>query len=361
MRSKGAAGKAGYGPPSSMDTAGEKRFSVWFFAFGYFACYVPYSALTKAITKGTLPGQSEPIAGLSIVPLSVLASVVGMFVAFTWLGWWRYTVRSEVFGLRVPVPTRWTLLSGIATGAIVITTTLAYSFSGVSIPFMMLLMRGGVLMLAPIVDALSGRRVRWFSWVALGMSLLALVDAVTVAKPGAFPMAAVVDVALYLAGYFVRLRFMSRLAKSKAEDEARRYFVEEQMVATPLLVFVLLGIAFLGHGQVAEALRFGFVGLWGSWEAWVIVAIGIFSQGTGFFGGLVLLDANENSFCVPLNRASSVLAGVIASFALAAWAGEKAPSVAELVGAALLVGAIVVLWFGPRWKRFAAAADPISR
>ena len=39
---------------------------------------------------------------------------------------------------------------------------------------MMLLMRGGLLVMAPLVDALSGRRVRWFSWVAFLLSLGAL-------------------------------------------------------------------------------------------------------------------------------------------------------------------------------------------
>lgn len=84
------------------------------------------------------------------------------------------------------------------------------------------------------------------------------------------------------------------------------------------------------------------------------------SQGTGVFGGLVLLDARESSFCVPLNRASSVLAGVGAGLVLTAF-GEDAPSWPELAGAALLVGAIVVLWVGPRIDARRAAKDTPSR
>ena len=41
-----------------------------------------------------------------------------------------------------------------------------------------------------------------------------------------------IDVALYLASYFARLRFMSRNAKSTDPDTNRRYFVEEQLVAS---------------------------------------------------------------------------------------------------------------------------------
>ncbi|MCA9528119.1 MAG: hypothetical protein KC549_17655, partial [Myxococcales bacterium] len=77
----------------------------------------------------------------------------------------------------IPFPGRWTFLSGLCTAGIIATTTLAYTFEGVSIVFMMLLMRGGLLVLAPIVDKVTGRRVRWFSWAALAMSMGALLVA----------------------------------------------------------------------------------------------------------------------------------------------------------------------------------------
>jgi len=52
---------------------------IWWFAFGYFACYAPYSAMTKAITKGLIfPGHKAD--GFAILPISVLASLCGMFV-----------------------------------------------------------------------------------------------------------------------------------------------------------------------------------------------------------------------------------------------------------------------------------------
>ena len=53
--------------------------------------------------------------------------------------------------------------------------------------------------------------------------------------------------------------------------------------------------------------------------------IGVLSQGTGIFGGLILLDRRENTFCVPVNRASSILAGVLASLSLAFFFGHRAP------------------------------------
>ena len=115
---------------------------------------------------------------------------------------------------------------------------------------MMLMMRGGVLVLAPIVDAVSRRRVQWPSWVALGLSL----GAVARGHGAGRGLAAVrwrrcSISAVYLLAYFFRLRAMSRLAKSEDPDVSIRYFVEEQMVATPAIVFTLAVLALVGEGR----------------------------------------------------------------------------------------------------------------
>ena len=60
---------------------------------------------------------------------------------------------------------------------IIVTTTLAYTFEGVSIVFMMLLMRGGVLGIAPVVDASPAGACAGGLVIALVLSLAALVDA----------------------------------------------------------------------------------------------------------------------------------------------------------------------------------------
>ena len=317
--------------------------SVWWLAFGYFACYVPYSAATKALTSGYVFRDAARLSGVSLLPVSVTASAASMLVTITWLGWWKHAGRRKVLGVDLPMPGTWTFLSGLATAAIVVTTTLAYTFEGVSIPWVMLLMRGGVLALAPIVDALSGRRVRAASRIALGLSLLALIDAVAARGGSRMPILCLADIGLYLFGYFVRLRFMSRLAKSSDDDAGRRYFVEEQMVATPAAIAVLAALAMLPLGGAFAELRRGFFEVPHHPALLTLVAVGVLSQGTGVFGGLVLLDARENSFCVPLNRASSILAGILAQALIAVLFAGHGPSGLEMVGASLLVGAIVVL------------------
>ena len=71
------------------------------------------------------------------------------------------------------------------------------------------------------------------------------------------------------------------------------------------------------------------------------------SQATGIFGTLVFLDASENTFSVPVNRCSSILAGVVASAILAMTLDAPWPSAYQLGGAGLVMLAIVALTAGP--------------
>jgi drug/metabolite transporter (DMT)-like permease len=325
------------------DARHEHDHKIWIYAFGYFACYAPYSALIKAMSSGFLAGLPK-VSGFAMLPVSTCASMLGMFVFLTAMGWWKHAPRSRIFGVSVPRPELRTFVSGLCSGAIIGTTTLSYAVSGVSIVFMMLLMRGGVLVIAPIVDRVSGRKVRWFSWVALALSFGSLVAAFW-GPHGSLKMSlvATLDVLVYLASYFVRLRFMSHGAKSTAANATTRYFVEEQMVATPSIVLVLAVVALVGGPGIAGEIREGFTKIPFSAALLPTLVVGVLSQGTGIFGGLILLDPRENTFCVPVNRASSVLAGIVASASLTIFFAQPSLPPKEIVGAALVIAAIVVL------------------
>jgi drug/metabolite transporter (DMT)-like permease len=338
----------------------QSEWGIWAFAFGYFACYAPYSALTKALSSGTWPRAPAALDGVALLPMSVLASLFTSAIALTLLGWWGAATQARVGGLSLPRPRLVTAISGLCASAILMTTTLAYTFEGVSIVFVMLLMRGGVLVIAPLVDLLSRRRVRWFSWVGLCLSLVALLVAFGErASALAITLPCAIDIAVYLAAYFIRLRVMSRHAKSDDADEARRFFVEEQLVATPASLAILGVLALLGAtgsgGAVAAAARDGFTDVAAGPVLVEVLILGALSQGTGIFGGLIFLDKRENSFTVPVNRSASILAGVIASYALAAFLDGKPPSGHELAGAALVIAAIVFLSVPPSLERRARA------
>ncbi|HPZ09110.1 MAG TPA: hypothetical protein PL110_13455 [Candidatus Eremiobacteraeota bacterium] len=316
---------------------------IWGCAFGYFICYWPYSSLTKALSKGLLPGMKEGIPSFELLPISAIGAVLGMIFFLTVEGWWKFAGRRKIFGIEILCPNRWTFMSGLCSSLIIATTTLSYTFPGVSIVFVMLLMRGGVLIIAPIVDFLSKRKPKWYSLVGLALSFLSLLVAFSNKGGYNITLACAINVGIYLFSYFVRLRFMSKIAKSDQENANTRYFVEEQLVASPTMLITLIIIAFIDCGQGMHEIRLGFTEFLFSKYALYGLILGLFSSGTGFFGGLILLDKRENTYCVPVNRCSSVLAGVLASYSLMYFFHDKTPETSELIGAGLIVLAILFL------------------
>jgi protein-tyrosine-phosphatase len=316
---------------------------IWWLGLGYFIFYTPYSGLTKALSSALLPGMDRPVPGTVLLPLSVAATALGMFGFMTVKRWWRHAGRREFFGVSVPFPRRLTFLSGVCIAVIMGTTTLAFTFEGISIVLVLVLLRGGVLIIAPVVDAISDRRVRWFSWAALLTSLLAVVVVLVDASNYKLSLGVVADVAAYMTAYFVRFQLMSRLAKTDDRETTLRYFVEEQMVASPLLLAALALMAVVGAGDEMMGFRVGFTTFLESPAAVPALFVGLFYAGLCVCTTLIFLDCRENTFCVPMHCGSSMLAGVAASAVLTLFFNQAAPSAAQLVSAGLIIVALLFL------------------
>lgn len=322
-----------------------RRFNlkIWGLAFGYFCFYAPYSALVKATTTGLLPGLNAPVTGFHLLPPVIVGTVASMLACTSLLGWWKYAGRRRLFGVNLIWPSPLVLLSGFGTAVVIATTTLAYTFHGVSIVLALLLLRGGVLMLAPTIDFIFRRRVRWFSWCALGLSLTAVLVVLADVDNYSMSLLAWLNVAAYLSGYTLRLPCMNRMGKSEERSVRLRYLVEEQAVAAFFLLTIPVALALWGGGSAMSELGRGFAALPASGLAAPGLLIGTLYACLYFFGTLIYLDSRENSFCVPLNRASSLLAGIFAAQTLAVLYAQRAPSAAELFGSVLIVAALMLL------------------
>jgi protein-tyrosine-phosphatase/uncharacterized membrane-anchored protein YitT (DUF2179 family) len=325
---------------------------IWGLGLGYYLFYTPYSGLTKALSDGLLPGVGR-VPGIVLLPASVLATVFGIFGFITLMKWWKYAGRRTFFGVSVPFPRRLTFLSGVCMATIIGTTTLAFSFGGISIVLVLVLLRGGVLIIAPMVDAISRRRVRWFSWVAMLISLLAVTVVLGDAANYRLSLPAIIDVAAYLTAYFFKLQFMTRLAKTDEPAAARRYFVEEQMVASPLLLVALGALYALGVGGEMSAFRLGFDTLLSGKMAGLSMLVGLCYAGLCVCTTFIFLDRRENTFCVPMHCSSSMLSGLTAAYLLTFFVAAAPPSASQLVSAGLLVVALAFLSPLHHFARFA--------
>lgn len=325
------------------DRSHRDAWGIWGLAFGYFACYIPYSLLTKALSKGILPGMTGSVVGFELFPATAIATSLAFLSYVVWFRGWRHFGRARIGGFQVPFPRWQNLVSGCATATIIATTTLNYTFDGVSILLALLLMRGGVLMLAPVVDRISGRTVRWSSWVAFGLSALAVLIALANVDGYNLSAMAALNLSAYLGGYFFRLHFMTSIAKSDESATNRRYFFEETFVAGVALTLVPLLLAAFGHGLIAQQLRTGFTTFLTGPMVLPALIIGLCYASLYYFMTWMYLDHRENTFCVALNRCSSLMSGVVASYAMTFFFAAPLPNPHQLLGAGVIILALLAL------------------
>lgn len=323
-------------------TKREHTLGIWALGLGYFLFYTPYSGLIKAVTSGLL-SHGERVSGFVLLPSTVISTALVIFLFITIMGWWKHARVRNVFGTAIRCPGRHTLISGICFATIIATTTLAYSFKGVSIIFALLLMRAGTLIMGPLIDRAFRRRVRWFSWAGLGLSLAALLIAFLDVHEYQSSVLVALNLAAYLTGYALRLPCMTKIAKTADKKISIAYFVEEQMVAMPALVLVPALLALIGRGAIMNDLRFGFTHLLDGSFVLPGLAIGLFYAGLGVFTTFIFLDRRENTFCIPMHSCSSLLAGIVASYILMVWFHAPRPSGAQLGGVFLIIAALLVM------------------
>ena len=85
----------------------------------YLLAYLPNVILTRLATAGVTPEMGRPLTGLEILPASLIINLV-LTYAFIWLsGWYRDAHKVSLASARLPLPTRWTLLSGAGTALMV--------------------------------------------------------------------------------------------------------------------------------------------------------------------------------------------------------------------------------------------------
>ena len=323
---------------------GKYKLSIWALALGYFLFYIPYSGMTKILSKGLFSSDAGSISGLEMLPMVLLGTVLGFLSILLVTGWWRHAGTLKVLGVSIPFfSSKFTFFSGIATAVIIATTTLAYSFTGISIVFAALLMRGGVLLIAPLIDGVYRRKIQWYSWMAFGLTLFSLLIVFSEKAEYNLSLAAIINIGAYLSGYFFRLQFMTYAAKTEDTSSNYKFFVEELLSATLVILLVPVILALIGQGEFMLSIRAGYTTFMSSGLIIPTIIIGLLYSCLYVFGTRIYLDRRENTFCIPINRAASLLAGVCSAIILSIIFGAKFYSLTQLFGAQMLVLAIFAL------------------
>ena len=290
----------------------------------YIACYAVYAYTTKR-------------AGSSGAPFMVAAICCGVGL----VGWLAVVLAQVRRGAWAPLRvTRATLAAGLCSVLILISSTASYAIPAVSLVLPLLLNKGGVLAMAPLLDRRRGAVVTPRAWCVLSLAVCGMACGIV---PGLLTARAPTLLALALSAAYL-LGYVGKLSVIGGQKGNAPFLREEMSVTTvaALPVALLLGVLLSPAPAIALAASLS--------NGWVYVA-GLASQGCGYFGGMLLMRQAPHSLCVPLNRAASVLAGLLASCALGRW-----PSRWEIFGALVMTIALAVgVW--PVRARRAARLD----
>jgi protein-tyrosine-phosphatase len=320
-------------------------------AVGYFVAYIPFALLTRALSHGMLPGMDDEVGGVQLLPMASVGVVVGAATYLAANGWWRYIGLREVAARTRRMPAGQMMIAGGFMAMIIAATIVNYTFAGVSILFMILMMRGGTLIFSPLVDTARRRRIRVYSWAAVVLSLVAVAIALTGVDAYALTLGAVLSLVAYLGGYVGRFEIMSRAAKTGDRQIDRRYFAEEQISSAVIMFAAVVVLAIVGAGAELGALREGFSpGFVFSEAGGLAFLIGLFYATLYVFGTLIYLDPREYSWAVPVNRCTSVLSVLVASYLLAWLFGAEPPVTEVLIATVFVVAAVAALSY-PQLRR----------
>ncbi|MEO1305430.1 MAG: hypothetical protein AAFV37_10665 [Pseudomonadota bacterium] len=296
---------------------------VWHPALSYAAAYTIFAL---AVKLSAVTAMADPVVFVLMFCIGALPPIV-----------WAVHKGTQRRSLRKGPTVRWHLangVSGAATLVIVMTTVGAYLVDGVTILFALLLMRLGVIMMAPVVDLIFGRHVRPAAWLAFTICVSAAAYGLTGQSFAALPPISLTILVTYLAAYAVRLALMTHQTKNR--DRAARgdwFLVEMMMTALALAVVCLIIFVGLASTNQLSTLTFQMPSI-----------IAGLAYGYALVNGtLIYLDWRENAHSVSINRAASLVAGLGASLIGSVAFGFMWPSSDQWVLAALTASALVIL------------------
>jgi hypothetical protein len=221
---------------------------------GYFLFYVVTGVSAKFFTARDIAVSMH----LGQIPYMVYNSIGGTLTGLMIVlirRWYRLrTNRIVSIGfLHFPAEAAYIIPSGFMTAIIIPTTTLMYTFEGMSVMVAMVIMRASVIVISRIVDSVQiaqgflKKRVYWEENAAVGFALLAAGVNLLWVRPGDFDFihntAAVIILTSYIVAYAVRIYLMNYFKNTRAKGvplDNKGFFGVEQIAASFFTIVIAL-------------------------------------------------------------------------------------------------------------------------
>jgi hypothetical protein len=310
---------------------------------------------------------------------TVSSSVICVVIVLV-LGWVGLLARNSnrlvaAGGFHFPAEVGWIALSGVCTAIIIPGTTLLYTI-GISVMVAQVIMRGTVIFISRIVDAIQikqgllNKRVYREENIAVVFALLAVASVLLLypvavflqdrgttipgwlgvnlardAQPFVFVKStlAMSILLLYTIAYAIRLYIMNWYKNTRKPDKTdnRGFFAVEQVSAS--LTMIVIGAFFFFAPQLIQWQPVQIT----DWQEAVLhpnllaILSGIPYAGVAFFSVfLFMFKGRTATFAGLANRLTSLLAGILATLLLWRFFGQRFPSVADWVAVLFVLIAV---------------------
>ncbi|MDA3871218.1 MAG: hypothetical protein PF551_02560 [Candidatus Marinimicrobia bacterium] len=329
-------------------------------SFGYFIFYVITGLSVKFFLS---QGAGRPgLNGMEYLFYSTFSStlIVTTFVLIR--RWYKInSVRRVQFGkYLVPSELKYILPSGVLTAVVIPTTTLMYSFRGISVMVAMVLMRGSVIIISRVVDEIQIRKGLLkkkvyieenigviFALLAIGTKIFSGGADGKVSPFASLPVMVVFSA--YIVAYAFRIYIMNYYKNTRPKeskgDNNKSFFAIEQIASTlTLFLVVVVIILFAKVGGVTGDRVTPFVNAIFSpvkdWWYWAMIVGSAFGMVAFFSVFLFMFKGRTATFAGLVNRLTSLIAGTTSTVIFAFAFGGKFPIIVDWISLFFILVAV---------------------
>lgn len=344
---------------------------------GYFAFYVVTGVSVKyflgPVSKG-FPGMTD----MAFLVYSTIASAALCVSVVAARRWWVKSIQSKrILGLNIPVELLYVVPSGVCTAVVIPTTTLMYALKGVSVMVAMVIMRGAVIAISRVVDAIQIRqgilKRKVYSeenWAVVFALAAVCVNVFAPSKPGEKPFyestAALVILTLYVSAYAFRIFIMNYFKNTRpknAPSDNTGFFGTEQMSAsfTMLIAGLVAYNASSWFGIQAAPLTAFVEAFTKPNPAWPLALFASLAYGVVAFLSvfIFMFKGRSATFAGLVNRLTSLVAGTTATLISALVFGGSLPKLLDWISLGLILIAVYFLTRAEKRRATELASHPV--
>jgi len=276
--------------------------------------------------------------------------------------WYRIETlgRTNFLGMNVPSELPYIVASGVCTAVIVPTTTLLYSFKGISVMVAMVIMRGAVIVIGRAVDAIQIKKgiLKKTVYMEENIAMVLALFAVGIkiiggdGRGGESPfksLPVMIIFGSYIIAYSFRIYIMNYYKNTRRADDKRdtnkAFFAIEQISSTLTLILVTLAVVVLAKslGITGERIDpftnaiFATDWKWAPWSYLAGIGYGIVAFFSVF---LFMFKGRTATFAGLVNRLTSLIAGTTATVLFAAMFGGRFPELIDWVSLVFIFAAV---------------------